>query len=670
MQIRDNLEKLREEIRKHEYLYYVADAPVISDAEYDSLIQQLQALENKNPELITPDSPTQRVGGKPAEGFNEVLHETPLYSLGNAFSHEELRDFDKRAKKVLELPLDSALEYTCELKFDGLAVSLRYEQGLFVRGATRGDGKKGEDISENLKTIRAIPLKIKEPVNIDVRGEVYMKRSDFARLEGFANPRNAAAGSLRQLDPAITAQRNLDIFCYGVVGNYQTHYAALNYLKELGFKVNQYTEVCNSIEQVIEYCRKWDEKRKSLNYDTDGIVVKVNSHRFQKELGFTTKNPRWAIAFKFAPEQAETIVEDIEVQVGRTGALTPVARLRPVDLSGVVVSNATLHNEDEIRKKDVRIGDKVIVQRAGEVIPEVVRVVLSHSQLTPSPSYFDELSTALKKRGEQFIFPKNCPVCRTAVIKEETEAVYRCPNLECPARVKESLKHYVSRNAANIEGFGSQLVEQLYNAGLIKNIADIYDLKYEELINLERLGNKSVNNLLKAIEKSKQAPYSALLFGLGIRHVGQYAAVLLAEHYPKIDLLKNVSFEELSLIDGIGERIASSVVETFHDEKFLAMIERLKNSGVVLESHTESIVLSQKLAGRTFVLTGTLPTLSRNEAADLIKKHGGKVTSAVSKKTDYVLLGEEAGSKADKARELGVKIIEEKDFLQMLSLDV
>lgn len=647
------IEKLRAEIRQHEYLYYVADAPVISDAEYDSLLQQLQSLESQHPQLITADSPTQRVGGKPAKGFSEVVHQTPLYSLANAFSYNELREFDKRVKKVLELPLDSELEYTCELKFDGLAVSLRYEDGLFVRGATRGDGKKGEDITENLKTIRSIPLKIKEPLTLEVRGEVYMKRSDFARLEGFANPRNAAAGSLRQLDPTITAARKLDIFCYGVVGDYQTHYAGLQFLQELNFKVNQFTELCLNIEQVIIFCEKWQTQRKKLDYDTDGIVVKVNAHRWQKELGFTTKSPRWAIAFKFAPEQAETIIEDVEVQVGRTGALTPVARLRPVEISGVIVSNATLHNEDEIRKKDVRIGDKVVVQRAGEVIPEVVRV-----------------SERTAENSQPYVFPKNCPVCQTPALKESAEAIYRCPNLECPARVKESIKHYVSRNAANIEGLGSQLVEQLYTAGLLKNIADLYDLTYEQLIDLERLGNKSVNNLLSAIEKSKQANYSALLFGLGIRHVGQYAAAVLAEHYPEIQLLQQASAEELSSLDGIGEKIAVSLLETFKDEKFLAVIRRLQEQGVVLKKQNPTVFVSQKLAGKIFVLTGTLPTMSRNEAADLIKKHGGKVTAAVSKKTDYVLAGEEAGSKAEKARELNIKIISEEDFLQMLKLEV
>jgi DNA ligase (NAD+) len=643
MDARAQIEKIRAEIRRHEYLYYVADNPEISDQGYDKLLQQLITLETEHPELITPDSPTQRVGGQPREGFVTVVHETPLYSLANAYSYEELREFDVRVKKGLGRETD--IEYNCELKFDGLAISLKYEKGQFVRGATRGDGKKGEDVTENLRVIRAIPLRLNEPIDLEVRGEVYMKRSDFAKLDGFANPRNAAAGSLRQLDPKISAQRKLDMFCYGVVPAYRTHAEGLAELKKLGCKINEHSRVCQGIEAVIVFCASWTEQRKNLDYDTDGIVVKVNSTAEQNQLGFTTKTPRWAIAYKYAPEQAQTIVEAIEVQVGRTGALTPVARLKPVELSGVVVSNATLHNEEFIREKGVGQGAVVTIQRAGEVIPEVVNVI------TP-PIH-------------KFVFPHKCPVCHTPVVKaDEDDAAWRCPNLECPARVTESIKHFVSRNAADIEGLGDKIVDQLFAAGLIKNPADIYFLKHEQLISLERMAEKSVNNLLVAIEKSKSAGLSRILFGLGIRHVGQYVAEILAQHYGSIDALLAAQPDELAHIDGVGDTIAASLAAVIRDKQFLAVVRRLQEAGVNLTA--QKLRISDTLAGKTFVLTGTLPTLSREQATELIKKHGGTVSSSVSKKTNFVVVGEEAGSKAEKAKQLGVPMLSEQEFLKLI----
>jgi DNA ligase (NAD+) len=637
------VEKLRAELRKHEYLYYVADAPEISDQAYDALLNELKKLEAEHPEIITPDSPTQRVGGVPLSKFETIIHQHQLYSLDNCFSAEDLLDFDARVKKGLDVATD--IEYMCELKIDGLAISLVYEKGLLKYGATRGDGKKGENVTENLRTIRAIPLKLNEPVDIEVRGEVFMKRSDFAKLEGFANPRNAAAGSLRQLDSKITAQRKLDMFCYGVIPAQATQEDGFQHIEKLGFKTNPQRRVCTGIAAVINYCQEWEHKRETLDYDTDGIVIKVNRIFDQETLGFTSKFPRWAMAYKYAPEQAITTLEDIEIQVGRTGALTPVARLTPVDLAGVVVSNATLHNEDEIARKDVRIGDKVMIQRAGEVIPEVVGVAPGSA------------------RGVPYVFPKTCPVCETAVVKDEEESVWRCPNAQCPARVKGTLRHFVSKNAADIEGLGEQIVEQLYTAGLIKDVADIYSLTAERLLQLERMGEKSVNNLLAAIEKSKHVGFARILFGLGIRHVGQYVAEILARAYRSIDSLLQATEEQLAEINGIGPTIAHSLIATIHDQQFIVLIERLQQAGVVLEIITAG---PQSLAGKTFVLTGSLPTLSRSQAEQLIKTNGGLISSTVGKKTDYLLLGAEPGSKYAKAQSLGVRIITEPELLALI----
>jgi DNA ligase (NAD+) len=644
MDVPRRIANLRQEIQTHEYLYYVADAPEISDAEYDRLLNELKTLEAAHPELITTDSPTQRIGGTPLSKFETVVHQRPLYSLDNCFSAEDLRGFDERVKKGLDR--QQQVEYICELKIDGLAVALIYEKGVFTVGATRGDGKKGENVTENLKTVRAIPLRLQAPVDIEVRGEVYMKHSEFAKLTDFANPRNAAAGSLRQLDSKITAQRKLDMFCYGVIADHRSQEEGFQLIEKLGFKTNPHRHVCLGIEAVIVYCQEWETRRKTLDYDTDGVVVKVNSIADQEVLGFTSKFPRWAMAFKYAPEQAITTLEDIEIQVGRTGALTPVARLTPVELAGVVVSNATLHNEDEIARKDVRIGDQVVIQRAGEVIPEVVGV---------APG---------TKRGTGFIFPKTCPVCQTAVVKDdEEEAVWRCPNRQCPARVKGTLKHFVSKNAADIEGLGEQIVEQLYVAGLIKDVADIYTLTAEQLLGLARMGEKSVSNLLAAIEKSKQAGFARILFGLGIRHVGQYVAEILARSFKSIEALLTATEEQLAEINGVGDTIARSLQEVLHDPQFITIVRRLQQAGVLLNvAETEQLALT----GKTFVLTGSLPTLPRSTAEQLIKNHGGVISNTVSKKTDYVVVGTDPGSKYAKAQTLGITILSEAELLALI----
>ncbi|MDR2431222.1 MAG: NAD-dependent DNA ligase LigA [Candidatus Margulisbacteria bacterium] len=649
MAARQDIVNLCRIIQRHEYLYYVADAPEISDQEYDRLLNELKKLEAAHPELITPDSPTQRVGGAPLSKFAAVRHSQPLYSLDNVFSLEELDSFDARVCKGLGV---SEVEYICELKIDGLAVSLTYEKSLFTLGATRGDGKKGEDVTANLKTIRAIPLCLPEARDIIVRGEVYMKRSDFSRLEGFANPRNAAAGSLRQLDPSVTAARRLDMFCYGVLAEHRTQEEGYRLISRLGFKINPHRRICLGLDAVKKYVREWETRRGELDYDTDGIVIKVNSIAQQQALGFTTKAPRWAVAYKYAPEQAVTRLEAIDIQVGRTGALTPVARLTPVELNGVVVSNATLHNEDEIKRKDVRVGDEVVIQRAGEVIPEVVGVAADAGQ-------------SRKSRGVEFVFPRDCPVCGAPAVKDaEDEAVWRCPNADCPARVRGALRHFVSKNAADIEGCGEQIVEQLHLAGLVKTPADFYYLQYEDLLKLERMGEKSVRNLLAAIDRSKQAGLARILYGLGIRHAGQYVAEKLADKFHSIENLLSAAETELADTDGVGEVVARSLFAALRTPELKNIIRRLQRAGVNLSGGRPPV--SDKLFGRTFVLTGTLPTLARAETEELIKSRGGSVSSSVSKKTSFLLLGENPGAKCEKAKKLGVPVIDEKTFKEML----
>ncbi|MFC1478900.1 NAD-dependent DNA ligase LigA [Candidatus Margulisiibacteriota bacterium] len=676
--MKQKVEGLREHIRYHNYRYYVLDDPEISDLEYDRLLRELQEIEAQHPEMVTDDSPTQRVGSKPSGKFAEIRHQEPMLSLANALSGDELEDFFTRVEKGIQqgetsdaseeatgqLSLTSILEekdnieYVVEPKIDGLSVSLTYEKGVFVKGATRGDGTTGEDVTVNLRAVRSLPLRLAEEVDIEVRGEIYMKHSEFEKLSGFANCRNAAAGSLRQLDPKITASRNLDLFVYaglfsesGSQNRIFTEHEMMDILKYLYLPVVDY-KVCVNKEDVYEKCNAWEAMRAELDYDTDGAVVKVNSYAMQKQLGFTSRSPRFAIAYKFAAEQGETVIEDIIVQVGRTGVLTPVAELRPVALGGVTVSRATLHNIDDIRRKDTRVGDTVLVQRAGDVIPEVIRVT--------------ETGQKHQKRPE-FQMPGKCPECGSVVERLDEEAAHRCLGISCPAQLKGQLEHYASRDCADIEGLGTVLVDQLVERKMVKDIADIYYLNEHELISLERMGKKSVQNLLAGIQQSKTRPWANLLFALGIRFVGEYTAELLASKYSSIEKIMEASEEELTEISSIGPRIAHSVYITGRDEKFRSIIAKLKEAGVILEESMEEAhkreqaesSINQNMKGQTFVLTGALPNLSRTEAEKKIKLAGGKVTSSVSKKTDYIVAGAEPGSKYTKAQQLGVKIIDE-----------
>jgi len=668
MNTKHEIERLKKEILRHDHLYYVLDKPSISDREYDLLMRRLIDLERDNPELVTSDSPTQRVGGAPLDKFSSVTHKTPLLSLDNALNIEELKEFDERARKGLEMSGD--IEYACELKIDGLAVSLQYERGLFVKGSTRGDGVHGEDITDNLRTIKAIPLKIEESIDIEVRGEVYLPLKNFYKLNEerekenkplFANPRNAAAGSLRQLDPKITAKRPLSMFCYGAVTGksevrtkklkeYGTQTGTLELLKELGFRVNPNVKACKGMDNVIRFCSEFEEKREKLDYEIDGIVVKVNDLAAQKKLGATMKSPRWAIAYKFPPQQKETVIESIDVQVGRTGTLTPVAHLKPIRLGGVIVKNSTLHNEDEIARKDIRIGDHVIVQRAGDVIPQVVRVVKD-------------------KRDENakiFHMPKHCPVCGGDVYREEAEAAVRCINSSCPAKLIESVKHFASRQAMDIEGIGDALAGELVTSGLIKDLADIYYIKKQDILGLERKADKSAENILGAIGSSKGKGLDRVLYALGILNVGRRAAELLAENFRDIDSLMDAGDDSLTSIEGIGPKIAASITAYFKDNHNRHLVEKLKRAGVDLTSKIKGHK-DGKLSGKTFVFTGTLAGMSREEAESLVRSLGGKATSSVSKSTDYVVAGAEPGSKLSKAEKLGVKVLDEKGFHSLIN---
>ncbi|MGB6370736.1 MAG: NAD-dependent DNA ligase LigA [Atribacterota bacterium] len=664
------IEELREKIRHHNYRYYVLDNPTVSDAEYDRLMRDLIELEEKYPRYITPSSPTQRVGIEPVSEFTTVKHIAPMLSLANAFSTEELRAFNQRIKKLIP---QQKLEYVVELKIDGLAVALIYENGIFVRGATRGNGTTGEEITSNLRTIKAIPLKLfgeDIPPRIEVYGEVYMKKSDFKKLNEertkkgeslFANPRNAAAGSVRQLDPRITAQRHLDTFIYRATfpegNNFNTHMEVLNYLKKFGFKVNPHIKLCQDIEEAINYCQKWIEKKDELDYEIDGMVIKVNSLRMREELGSTTRSPRWAVAYKFPAQQVTTKVQDIIVQVGRTGALTPVAVLDPVRISGSVVQRATLHNEDEIRRKDIRVGDIVLVQKAGEVIPEVVKVIKE------------------KRTGKEmeFVMPTQCPVCGAKVFRPEGEVASRCNSLICPAQIKERIKHFASRNAMDIEGLGPAIIDQLVEKGLIKDISNLYFLKRDDLISLERMAEKSADNLLDAIEKSKKKSLANLIYGLGIRYVGVHTSEVITRYYPTLDKFKKASLEELIEINEIGPKIAESTIFFFKEKENLAIIERLRSAGLNF-GQEEEIRRKEKetkiLGGKQFVLTGTLKDFTRTQAKEIISELGGRVTGSVSKKTDYVVAGEDPGSKYQKAQELGVTIINEEEFKRIINKNV
>ena len=656
--ISEKIEHLREKLRRHEYLYYVLDAPEITDAEYDAMMHELQALEREHPELITPDSPTQRVGGKPREGFVKVPHSSPMLSLDNALNEEELREFDQRVRGLLG---DEKFSYAAELKLDGLSLAVHYKKGQLAQAVTRGDGVVGEDVTENARTIGSIPLRLREEHgDWEVRGEVVLTRRSFekanaeraaAGLPLFANPRNAAAGALRVLDPSVTASRKLDFFGYFLFQEgrpaLETQWKALDKLEAMGFKVNPRRKKCADIEELVAFCNEWAEKRESLPYEIDGVVAKVDSVEQQNRLGWTAKAPRWAIAYKFAARQAETVVKDIDVQVGRTGTLTPVARFEPVKVGGVTVQNATLHNEDEIERLGLKIGDTVLIERSGDVIPKVVRVV---------------------KEGEHrhaFRMPKHCPVCGGDIVRAEGEAASRCINTNCPARLRESILHWAARGVMDIDGMGDALVNQLVDQGLVRNVADIYQLTTELLIDLERMGQKSAEKLIANIDASRKQPLPRILNGLGIPFVGERTAQFLADEFGDLDKIAAADEDELQRAEEVGPKVAKSIRRFFHESHNKSLIERLRHEGFTF-TYERKKRDGGPLAGMTFVLTGTLPTLSRDEAKAKIEAAGGKVAGSVSRKTHYVVAGDEAGSKLDKAKELGIKVIDEAALIEML----
>lgn len=658
-------EKLRREIRHNEYLYYVLDAPEITDAEYDRMMVCLRELEARYPDSIPADSPTQRVGGRASSQFTEVRHLEPLLSLGNVFSAEELRAFDERVRSGL--PAGSKVEYVMEPKIDGLACSLIYENGKLVRAATRGDGVVGENVTANVRTIRSIPLTLKVPEGeavpelLDVRGEVYMPRQAFMRLNEqraergeseFANPRNAAAGSLRQLDPQVTASRSLSFFAYYLVGEgaQPKHSESLALLARYGFKVSENYKVVENIDEAIKYIGDFNELRQGLSYDTDGAVIKVNDVYQQRILGATGKDPRWATAYKYPPEQAETTLEDIDWRVGRTGVLTPTAVLTPVKLSGSVISRATLHNEDFIRAKDIRIGDRVVINKAGEIIPEVLRVVA-------------EKRTGDEKEVE---IPNVCPECGWRVERQGEEAAIRCTNPHCPALGREGLIHFVSRDAMNIDGCGPSVINALLDAGLVRDAADLYSLRKEDLLKLERMGEKSADNLLAALSESKKNELDKLLFALGIRHVGAKVARILATEFGSMEKLQQAQPEKLAQIRDIGDKIAESAVTWLNVPANIDLVERLAAAGLTMTFTPPASQEDNPFFGKTLVFTGTMPTLGRAEAKTMAQDVGAKVSGSVSKKTDYVIAGAEAGSKLEKAQQLGVTVIDEAEFLRML----
>jgi len=655
------IEELRDELRRHEYLYYVLDKPEIADAEYDALMRSLQALEERYPESVTPDSPTQRVGGKPREGFVKVRHRSPMLSLDNALNEGELRDFDRRVRELLG---GEPFQYVTELKLDGLSMAAHYRHGLFEQAVTRGDGSVGEDVTENARTIRSLPLRAPTHVeSFEVRGETVMNRRAFERLNAereerglsrFANPRNAAAGSLRVLEPQVTASRRLDYFTYFLLENGQparsSHWESLAELKRLGFKVNAHNRLCADVEEVLAFCAQWEARREELPYEIDGVVVKVDSVAQQRALGYTAKAPRWAIAYKYPARQAKTVVEGIEVQVGRTGALTPVAHLTPVTVSGVTVSRATLHNEDEIERLGLQIGDEVVIERSGDVIPKVVRVSVQGSNRRP------------------FHMPSHCPVCGGKVVREEGESASRCINTNCSARLKESILHFASRGVMNIDGMGEALVDQLVDRGVVHGVADIYDLTAEKLMSLERMGAKSAGNVLKNIERSKSNPLPRVLGALGIRFVGERTAVFLAEAFGSLDAIAKAGLDDLQQAEEVGPKVAESIYQFFHEPHNQELVEKLRAAGLEFR-HETTRPAGGPLKGLTFVLTGTLPTLSRDDAKELIERAGGKVSSSVSKKTSYVVAGKDPGSKFEKAIQLGIPVVDEKQLLDLIRVD-
>jgi DNA ligase (NAD+) len=660
------IEKLRQEIRRHEDLYYVQDNPEISDRDYDELVERLQRLESQHPELITPDSPTQRVGGRPAEGFPEVVHRRPMLSLDNSYNIEELRAFDDRCRRLAD---GRPLEYVAELKIDGLSLSLHYHKQHLQRAVTRGDGRIGEEVTQNARTIRSVPLALKAVKksigeDLEVRGEVFIPRAVFEQSNAereemgqprFANPRNAAAGAIRQLDPKLVASRKLDMFAYDLITGerkpFATHWQALDWLEEAGLRVNKHRALCSSIDEVIDFANKMEGQRDDLGYEIDGLVVKVNSTALQEEFGSTQKAPRWAIAYKYPARQATTKVLDITVQVGRTGALTPVANLEPVFLAGTTVARATLHNEDEIKRLGLKKGDWVLIEKSGEIIPKVLSVVTS------------------RRTGEekQFRMPKKCPVCGGEISRPEGEVVSRCIAADCPAQLKGRLLHFSSRRAMRIEGLGGVLVDQLVEQKLVRDVGDLYSFTLEQVANLPRMAKKSATNLLNQIEASKSRELSNLIYALGIRHVGERTAGILAERFGSLERLGQATLEEIDDIPEIGLTVAQSVRDWFDDEGNVNLCGRLARAGVRTRAQVRKVkAADEKFAGKLFVLTGKLESLTRDDAKALIEAKGGRVVSSVSKKTDFVIAGEEAGSKLDKANELGVMVIDESTFKKML----
>lgn len=671
-EIKQRVEELRQLLQQASYAYYILDAPMMEDAVYDQLYRELQQLETQYPELITPDSPTQRVGEKPATQFPSVRHNISLYSLENAFNIDELKAWQERWRR--HAPKIASAEYVCELKIDGSALALTYDNGVLVRGATRGDGTTGEDITQNVRTIRTLPLRLNlenPPARVEVRGEAFLPLEVFQKINQertqagealFANPRNAAAGTLRQLDPRIVARRRLDFFAYTLhipgmddTSIARTQWEALELLEKMGFRVNPNRTLCPLLQEVAAYYERWDTERLNLPYMTDGVVVKINSFALQEQLGFTQKFPRWAVALKYAAEEAPTRIENIAVNVGRTGALTPLAEMRPVQLAGTTVSRATLHNNDRVAQLDIRVGDTVIVRKAGEIIPEVVRVL---KELRP-PS------------AKAFQMPVTCPVCNQPVVRPAGEAVTRCVNASCPAILKGALEHWVSRDALDINGMGEKLVHQLVDRAKVHSVADLYDLTTDHLGKLERMGKKLAAKLVDAIAQSKTKPWSRVLYGLGIRHIGSVNAQLLTQHFPTVEQLAKAELADIEAVRGIGSEIAQSVYQWFRIPANQTLIERLRTAGLQLADSIETTAPplsgNQPLSGKTFVITGTLPTLKRDEAKALIQNAGGKVTEGVSKKTDYLVLGEDAGSKLEKAQSLGITCLSEAQLLELLA---
>jgi len=653
--INDRIEQLREQIREHEHRYYVLDQPLISDFEFDQLMRELQQLEHENPELITLDSPTQRVGGEPAKEFPTHKFSRPMLSLENAYSEDELKDWTRR---VVQLAKTEKVDYVAELKIDGLSVSLIYGNGLLSKAVTRGDGRTGEVVTGNVRTIRSIPLRLHEDVSVEIRGEIFLSLKAFRQLNDereqagesrFANPRNAAAGSLRQLDPSIAATRPLDFYGYSIFPTLPLQSENLKWITKLGLKVNPHRKLCRSVEEILDFYRHWEEQRDDLDYEIDGVVVKVNSVEIQEKLGSTSKSPRWAIAVKFRARQATTKLLNIRVQVGRTGALTPVAVLEPVQLGGTTIRNATLHNEDEIERLGLQINDRVLLERGGDVIPKIVSVIEQAADRRP------------------FQMPSRCPVCGGEVYRPEGEAVRRCLSQTCPAKLKESLLHWASRKAMKIDGLGERLVDQLVEKSLVRDVSGLYRLSQEQLEGLERMGPKSAENLLRQIDASRSLEFWRLLFGLGIRHVGERTAQILAKHFGSMQRLQNASQEELEQVYEVGPKLAESIYRFLKQPENRELIEKLEAAGLPMKS--DDFVppeMAQVFEGKTFVLTGTLEGMTREEATSIIEHRGGRVSSSISKKTNFVLVGRDAGSKLDKARKLGAQILDEQQFRTML----